>query len=89
MDDGTIIEISDEEDSIFNENNSDNSLTRDEEYFYEYEEVLNEETFAVEFQRVKKKRIKIDESEIDVERKRKRFQTTDGSITNPEIVNFL
>ena len=71
-------------------------MKHDEEYFFDYEEVLNEETFAVEYKRVKKSRKIIDANENvkDKERRKKRFDTNkDGSINNPQIVkcfvNFL
>jgi len=90
LDDGTILEISEEEDSIF-ENENDTSLNRDEEYFYDYEDVLNEETLTVEVQRIKKIRKKIldDDEKKDLnERIKKRYETNDGTISNPELVIF-
>ena len=67
----------------------DESIKSDEEYFYDYEDVLNEETLTVEVQRIKKVRKKILDEEQKrnyFDRRRKKFETNDGTISNPELV---
>lgn len=92
LEDGTIIEISQE--SGKSDEESINSLEIGEEYHYTYEEVLNEETYEVEMKKVKKKRkipvkVKDDELDNDYSKKRVRFDDTDIALGNSEIVNKI